>query len=101
VDAICITKLPDGSIVNGGAGVENSETDSPYPAVRDSIRGYNHAGSGWHFIPLASGGTRIAYVIQSDLKGWFLPVVINSAIAGSYAAFFEDLNRALAAKLPR
>lgn len=95
VDACAELVLEDGSVVNGGGGIPLEV--SKFPATRGFVRGYNHPGSGWHFEPdpEGSGGTRISYVIHCDLKGWFLPLIINNAIGGSYATFFEDLQGAL------
>ena len=43
-------------------------------------------------------GVRVTYVIQSDLKGWFLAIIVNNAIGGSYVSFFEDAFGALEAR---
>jgi hypothetical protein len=40
-------------------------------------------------------GCKMTYIIQTDLKGWFLPVIVNQAIGGSYCSFFEDLKTAM------
>jgi hypothetical protein len=76
-----------------------------YPPSKAFVRGYNHVGSGWYFerVPAADAadgveGTRVAYIIMSDLKGWFPALVINNAIGGAYVTFFEDLQAALEAR---
>lgn len=96
VDATIILKRPDGSIVNCGSGLEAAECCGLFPPTGDFVRGFNQAGTGWHVEPLESGGSRVNYVIQTDLKGWFTAFVINQAIGGSYISFFEDLQKALA-----
>ena len=71
------------------------------------MRGYNYPGSGWMMTPIytdsadngCSGsepvGCKVTYIIQTDLKGWFLPIIVNQAIGGSYCTFFEDLKNAM------
>ena len=125
-DATATMQLPDGSFINGGAGIAGTDK---FPAIKNFVRGYNYPGkcsvyaniadlfssrfvdfaiafayfigSGWHFQDLAEGGTKISYFIQCDLKGWFLPVVINNSVGGSYTTFFKDLKTALAAKFKK
>jgi len=95
VTAICddgFAGVPAGSVVSAGVGVA---ADARFPEAPGFVRGINSA-SGWVFERTAEGGTRVHYVIHSDLKGWFMAFVVNSAITGSYQTFFGDLKRRLA-----
>jgi hypothetical protein len=65
-----------------------------YPLDNSYVRGFNNPGSGW-FFKSHEGGTVMTYIIHCDLKGWFLPFIINKAIAGTFATFFVGLRKAL------
>jgi hypothetical protein len=96
VTAICddgFAGVPPGSVASGGAGVVDA---ARFPDDASLVRGWNSPGCGWLFERRADGGTRVHYVIQSDLKGWFLPMIINSVLTGSYKTFFGDLQKRLA-----
>lgn len=98
VDVTVVHTLGDGSVVNCGTGLEVVDAFGLFPpATKQFVRGFNLAGTGWHieFEP-SMKGVKVSYVIQTDLRGWFLPVIINQAIGGSYVSFFEDLRSALA-----
>lgn len=97
IDITLITAIgSDGSLASAGKGIENSPK---FPICDNYVRGFNNAGCGWLFEILPqedrSVHTKISYVIETDLKGWFLPVVVNNAIGGSYVTFFEDLKKAM------
>lgn len=97
VDATVVRTLADGSVVNCGTGLEVRDTFGLFPPTKQFVRGLNLAGTGWHIETEPSiNGVKVSYVIQTDLRGWFLPIIINQAIAGSYVSFFEDLRSALA-----
>lgn len=96
VTAICddgFAGVPAGSVASGGAGVVDAARFPEQPAF---VRGWNSPGCGWLFERRADGGTRVHYVIQSDLKGWFMAVVINNVLTGSFFTFFDDVNKRLA-----
>lgn len=95
IDATIVTKRPDGSVINCGSGLDTAECYGLFPPTSAFVRGFNQAGTGWHVEPHESG-SRVNYVIQPDLKGWFTAFIINQVIGGSYSSFFEDLQRALA-----
>jgi hypothetical protein len=88
-------ELDDGSRVSGGGGINNIGFPSK---IGNFVRGFNHSGGGWYFQSIDNGTkTKVYYVIQCDLKGWFPPIVINSVLGGSYVDFFTDLKKALEA----
>jgi hypothetical protein len=88
VDANLIQTFEDGSIVSSGSAYINLER---LPESTSFTRGCNYP-SGWYFTPMDGGRkSRVSYIIHTDLKGWFLPVIINQAIAGTYNDFFRDL----------
>eukprot|EP01035_Chromulina_nebulosa_P031454 gene31454-41943_t len=102
-DSTLSMKGADGSWVEAGAGID---CDGRFPPARGFVRGYNFPGSGWMMTPVYSTsseggsgsipmGCKMTYIIQTDLKGWFLPLIVNQAIGGSYCAFFEDLKTAM------
>jgi len=96
VTAICddgFEGVPRGSVASGGAGVVDA---ARFPDDPSLVRGWNSPGCGWLFEKREDGGTRVHYVIQSDLKGWFFPAIINSVLTGSYKTFFGDLQARLA-----
>jgi hypothetical protein len=97
IDSTIVKTLEDGSIINGGWGIDVPELGGLHPPTKKFVRGLNQAGTGWH-LQVSGSDTRVVYCIQTDLRGWFLPVVINAAIGGSYVAFFEDMTRALNAR---
>jgi len=91
LDANLIEMREDGSICSCGSEIVNEML----PPSSNFTRGRNYP-SGWYFTPLDDGKrTRVTYIIHTDLKGWFLPVVINNAIAATYIDFFKDLAKAL------
>ena len=92
IDSIMVMTLEDGSILSCGAGLLPEQTFRKFPVTSALVRGYNHP-SGWHFERCGTGGKdcKVSYVIHTDLKGWFTPLVINNAIGGSYVAFFQVL----------
>ena len=93
VTAICDERFPGvskGSVVSGGTGVVDADR---FPEASGFVRGWNTA-SGWVFEKTETG-TRIHYVIHSDLKGWMLSVVVNNALTGSYVTFFSDVQNRL------
>ena len=92
LDATAIIECDDGTFACGGGGI-----DIGFPSkIGNFVRGYNHPGGGWHFQPIDEGRkTKVTYIIQSDLKGWFPPVVINNVLGGSYVDFFTDVKKAL------
>jgi len=103
-----------GSWISGCHGLSEHPNFQASPAF---VRGFNHAGSGWILEPLAGpsqpeespqtlppgqrhprhGGasemqwTRVSYVVQSELRGWLPPAVVNSSMVGMYSTFFSDL----------
>ena len=84
--------VPPGSVVSGGAGaVDNAR----FPEQPGFVRGWNSPGCGWVFERRADGGTRVHYVIQSDLKGWFMSFVVNNVLTGSFVTFFTDVRKQL------
>lgn len=92
VDANLIHTLEDGSIVSSGSAYVNTEK---LPESTSFTRGCNFP-SGWYFVPIDGGKkSRVNYIIHTDLRGWFLPIIINNAIAGTYIDFFRDLIQAL------
>jgi len=100
IDATVRARLENGIFINGGSGIDNLED---FPEQQGFVRGFNNPGSGWVFEPIVNEadeivGTKISYIIHCDLRGWFFPFVINSAIGGSYTAFFEDLQEELRSK---
>jgi len=82
---------PTGTLVSGGAGV----VDARFPEVQGFVRGWNSPGSGWVLEPIEhasapnSQGTRIHYLIHTDLKGWILPLLVNSSLAVRASLFFS------------
>ena len=99
VDCILCLYKEDGSIECGGVGLSDAELtgncQSIYEVLPNHIRAFNHKGSGWTFEHDGSGGTKATMFIHVDLKGWFLPVIINKAVGGSFTSFFQDLRGAL------
>ena len=96
IDTTCIMEYDDGSRVSGGAGINNIG----FPSKIDNfVRGFNATGGGWYFQPIDDGvSTKVTYIIQCDLKGWFSAILINNVIGGSYLDFFTDLKKALHSK---
>ena len=76
--------------MSGGTGVVDADR---FPEASGFVRGWN-TSSGWVFEKTETG-TRIHYVIHSDLKGWMLSVVVNNALTGSYVTFFSDVQNRL------
>jgi hypothetical protein len=68
--------VPKGSVVSGGAGVVDA---ARYPEAAGFVRGWNSPGCGWLF-EKTDEGTRVHYVIHSDLKGWMLAMIVNNAL---------------------
>jgi len=98
MDAVVIRTLADGSIIQCGTGVDSNDNCGLYPVSKDFIRGLNQiCGSHIQSEPTVNG-VKVSYIIETDLKGWFPSFVINSAIGGSYSAYFEDIRRALKEK---
>ena len=102
VDVVAVVELPGGAHANGGGSV----VDARLPEQRGIVRGWNSAGGGWTFVPIAPAAgaaaprrveTRVTYVIHSDLKGWLPALVVNSAITSNYVTFFEGALKAMAA----
>ena len=88
---------PPGTLVSGGAGVE----DARFPEQKGFVRGWNSPGSGWVLEPLPQGGsgalhTRVHYLIHTDLKGWIPCALINASLAVRWPA-----GRVAAARCPR
>ena len=99
VTAICddgFPGVPAGSVMSAGAGVPDADADARFPAAHGYVRGANSPGCGWLF-ERTPAGTRVHYVIHSDLKGWFVPMVINAVLTGSFVTFFGDVRRRLVA----
>ena len=93
IDTTAIIEFDDGSLASGGAGIEGIGFPNQ---IGQFVRGFNHSGGGWYFQPVDNGTkTKVTYIIQCDLKGWFPAVVINQVLGGSYVDFFADLKKAL------
>lgn len=98
VDLIVLKKCSDGSTFSTGISFDIADPLATYlyPIQQNIVRGYNHYGSGSYIQPLPEGnGSKISYVIQTDLKGWFLSYIVNSAIGGSFNTYFADLKEEL------
>lgn len=82
----------------GASYLENDDIkrkiDEHFPLPRGFIRGTNFQGGGWH-ISAGDRGAVVTYGIHTDLAGWFPAIVVNNAIAGSYASFFRSSKNAL------
>jgi START domain len=102
VDVTLTATLDDGSIVVAGSSLLPNETCGNFLPNKQFVRGFNLVGSGSHLERCGPNGkdTKVSYVIHTDLKGWFTPMVINNAIGGSHVTYFEELKRALAAAYP-
>jgi START domain len=102
VDVTITATLDDGSIAIGGSSLEPNEAGGRFLPNKLFVRGFNLVGSGSHLERCGPDGkdTKISYVIHTNLKGWFLPIIINNALGSSYVAYFEDLRRAVAAAYP-
>lgn len=74
--------------VSAGSTLEADWLDVLAPVRDGFVRGKNFSGGGWHISPTAAGA-KVTYIIHTDLCGWFLPVIINKAIAGCYEDFFR------------
>ena len=61
-----------------------------WPESRGVIRGSIYNGCGW-YLKQQGDDVLMTYIILSELHGWFLPILVNSLIAGSYMRFFADL----------
>lgn len=73
--------------------------DARFAAGGGAVRGHNTAGlTGWALEPV-SGGTKVYYVIHSDVKGWLPKAVVNNAVASSFVNFFADIRAHLDKKL--
>jgi hypothetical protein len=72
---------PQGTLVSGGAGIE----DAQFPPQPGFVRGWNSPGSGWVLEPVAqpSGAvhTKVHYLIHTDLKGWIPSALVNASLA--------------------
>ena len=81
--------------MSAGSTISADWINKIVPPNKDFIRGANFAGSGWHVTAEdgedGSVTTVVTYIIHTDLKGWFLPMVINQAISGSYVDFFKGV----------
>lgn len=65
-----------------------------YPESPETcIRGSTGEGCGWKF-EQRGDDVLFTYVAIVDLQGWFLPVIVNSVIAGTLVTFFTDLKSA-------
>ena len=93
IDTTAIIEYDDGSRVSGGAGIEGIGFPD---RIGQFVRGFNQSGGGWYFQPIDNGNkTKVTYIIQCDLKGWFPALVINQVLGGSFVDFFSDLKKAL------
>ena len=92
-------KSESSSILACGAGLSPSETFGLFPVTDVAVRG-NNQPSGWHLHRCGTDGRdcKVYFVIHTDLKGWFAPMIINKVIGGSFVTFFQDLKTALAAR---
>jgi len=71
-----------------------------YPVVPGVVRGTTSGGCGWYIKQDRDAGTgeytdacTVSYVIHSDIKGWLPSMLINSAIGGTFAEFFEAVKK--------
>jgi len=57
----------------------------------------SRAGSAWHVEPSPTGtGTRLYYVLLSDIKGWIPTAIVNSAVTTSIGDYYKNLRSAFA-----
>jgi len=108
VDIICVWNdllpgIAKGSFVSAGVGQSENKYFPPKSGV---VRGLNSVGCGMYMerIPLDENqkeksqqewGTRVRYVIHSNLKGWLPAMAVNKTMTSVYVTFFEDLTRKL------
>lgn len=102
VDAMVVKALDNGVVFSAGGSLSRSEAETIFPETKGLVRGFNMYGCGMFMenISVQEGRTctRMQYVIHSDLKGWFLPAIVNNVLGGSFCAFFECLITALIAR---
>eukprot|EP00854_Cymbomonas_tetramitiformis_P027866 gene27866-34426_t len=102
VDAMIVKALGNGAVFSAGGSLSRSEAGAIFPETKGLVRGFNMYGCGMFMenISVQEGRpcTRMQYIIHSDLKGWFLPAVVNNVLGGSFCAFFECLINALVAR---
>jgi len=89
IDLSLIKNLEDGNVIFCGSSIE---LNNVFPYKENIVRGVNHEGSGW-FIKkdCLNNGTTLTLVVETDLKGWFHPVITNNSICYGLIGIFKGI----------
>jgi hypothetical protein len=90
IDLSLIKNLDDGNAIFCGSTLELNKV---FPYKQNVVRGVNHEGSGW-FIQKNSlnNETQITLFVETDLNGWFHPIITNASICYGLTNIFSGIH---------
>lgn len=90
IDLSIKKNLENGNIIFCGSGLD---TNNIFPFKQNIVRGINYGVSGWFIEKNTSqDGVHLTLISETDLKGWFHPVVSNNAICYGLIGIFTGIH---------